>query len=161
MASSVASGITLYPQTSPWPIPTPQQLSYQGGMSALIHFNMATYFRDGDPGCSAQNWNGCQAGGGCNSSQPSSFAPTNLNISNWIDSMKIMGMTHAVLTAKHGCGFLLWPTKQTLPNGDAYTYHVPDSMNVLDMFSKEMAAAGLGHGFYYSLSEYLLSHPFS
>jgi hypothetical protein len=28
------------------PIPTPQQLQYQGEISALIHFGMATFFHD-------------------------------------------------------------------------------------------------------------------
>ena len=40
------------------PLPTPQQLAYGGQISALIHFGMATFFHDGDPGCDANNWNG-------------------------------------------------------------------------------------------------------
>jgi hypothetical protein len=32
------------------PTPSPQQLKYGGTISALIHFNMATFFHDGDPG---------------------------------------------------------------------------------------------------------------
>lgn len=107
----------------------------------------ATFFHDGDPGCSPQNWNGCDKGTtNCNSSHPSSFAPTNLNVSSWVASLLEIGATHAVLTAKHGCGFLLWPTQQTLPSGAPYTYHVPPEMNVLKLFSDAMTAAGLGHG---------------
>lgn len=30
------------PAPNAMPVPTPQQLKYQGGISALIHFNMAT-----------------------------------------------------------------------------------------------------------------------
>ena len=60
--------------------------------------------------------------------------------------------TEAVLTAKHGCGFLLWNTSTTLPNGDPYTYHVPAEYDVLRQFSDTMKAEGLGHGFYYSLT---------
>ena len=47
----------------PWesktiPKPTPAQLKYQKNeIMALIHFNMATFAKDGDPGCSADNWN--------------------------------------------------------------------------------------------------------
>ncbi len=157
-AAAAASAVTvappqltrLFPRPAAWPVPTPQQLGYQGGISALIHFNMATMFVDGDPGCNAQNWNGCQPGGGCNSSNPASFNPTNLNISQWIVSMKAVGMTHAVLTAKHGCGFLLWEPTSTLPNGAPYTYH--SSMPVLEQFATLMQASGLGHGFYYSLT---------
>ena len=149
-----ASAIRLYPKPAVWSVPTAQQLRYQGQISALIHFNMATFMHDGDPGCTAQNWNGCDSGSttSCNSSNPASFAPTNLNVSNWVVSMKAIGATHGVLTAKHGCGFLLWPPTTTLPDGSPYTYHVPSNMNVLEIFSTTMAAAGLGSGFYYSLT---------
>ena len=55
-------------------------------------------------------------------SQVSSFAPSNLNISAWVESFKTLGATSAVLTAKHGCGFLGWQTKTTLPDGSPYGY---------------------------------------
>ena len=50
------------------------------------------------------------AAGGCNSSNPASFAPTNLDVDNWVTSFKALGVSSAVLTAKHGCGFLAWQT---------------------------------------------------
>ena len=69
----------------------------------------------------------------------------------------VVGAKHAVLTAKHGCGFLLWPTDVTLPNGDEYGYSVgrdessvPD--DVLRMFIDSCTAQGIGAGFYYSLT---------
>ena len=34
-----------------------------GEISALIHFGMATFFHDGDPGCTPQNWNACDPKG--------------------------------------------------------------------------------------------------
>ncbi len=111
---------------------------------ALIHFNMATFFKNGDPGCDASNW--------AESSKPESFAPTALNVSQWVDSLKRLHIREAVLTAKHGCGFLLWPSNTTLPGGAPYTYHVPPELNVLEQFSSTLQAAGLGHGFYYSLT---------
>ena len=38
--------------------PTAPQLWYEEGeIMALIHFNMATFVRDGDPGCTPENWN--------------------------------------------------------------------------------------------------------
>ena len=85
---------------------------------------MATFFHDGDPGCTAENWNGCDPLGGCNSSEVSSFNPTNLNISSWVESFQALGATSAVLTAKHGCGFLGWKTNTTLPDGSPYRFHV-------------------------------------
>ena len=151
---SSATATVLVPRPAVWPVPTTQQLKYQGGISALIHNSMATFMHDGDPGCTQQNWNGCDEGSTtqCNSSHPSSFNPTNTNVSNWIESMKAVGMTHAVLTAKHGCGFLLWEPTTALPSGAPYTYHVNSSLPVLEMFVSAMQEAGLGHGFYFSLT---------
>ena len=57
-----------------------------------------------------------------------------------------------MLTAKHGCGFYLWPSNVTLPDGTRYPYAVNASLNVLQQFSDTMRARGLGHGFYYSLT---------
>jgi hypothetical protein len=53
------------------PRPTASQLAYsRSEIRALIHFNMATFAGDGDPGCNAANWND-----GVNSSNPATFAP--------------------------------------------------------------------------------------
>jgi hypothetical protein len=50
LACSAVAATLLYPRPAAWPVPTPQQLAYGGGISALIHFNMATFMHDGDPG---------------------------------------------------------------------------------------------------------------
>ncbi len=42
---------------------------------------------------------------------PMTFNPTELNTDQWIETAKKMGAKYAVLTAKHGSGFTLWPTK--------------------------------------------------
>ena len=152
LCSSAASAFTLLPLESAPPLPTPQQLKYQGAVSALIHFGMATFFHDGDPGCTRSNWLGCDPNGGCNSSDVTSFAPTNLNVSNWVDSFLALGATSAVLTAKHGCGFLAWETATTLPDGSPYRYHVSAAQSTAKKFVAATTAAGIGHGFYYSLT---------
>jgi len=111
---------------------------------------MATFFRDGDPGCGGDNWNG-ETG----SSNPDSFNPTALNVSQWVDSMVAIKATEAVLTAKHGCGFYLWDTAVQLPRGGGtYPYHVNLSKygDVLQKFVDATSARGIGHGFYYSLT---------
>lgn len=79
--------------TATVPQPTTPQLAWQRNeIMALIHFNMATFFQNGDPGCNAANW--------AQSQKPSSFAPARLNVSNWIASMRDLGVKEAVLTAK-------------------------------------------------------------
>lgn len=129
----------------PLPLPTPAQLAWQAGeIMALIHFNMATFVGNGDPGCGESNW--------ADSSKPTTFAPTQLDTDNWAASMKALGVKEAVLTAKHGCGFAIWPTTAKLPDGSPYGYNVPADMDVLQKFTDSMSAAGIGHGFYYSLT---------
>ena len=63
-----------------------------------------------------------------------------------------LGATSAVLTAKHGCGFLAWETATTLPDGSAYRYHVSAEQSTAKKFVAATTAAGIGHGFYYSLT---------
>lgn len=90
---------------------------------AGLELSLLILVPEGDPGCDASNWLGPQG-----SSNPSSFAPAQLNTSQWVDSMVALGATEAVLTAKHGCGFYLWPTNVTLPNGTLYPYHVDTTL---------------------------------
>jgi hypothetical protein len=145
LAAAGTGSRTAATHTHALPVPTRAQLAWQKNeIMALIHFNMATFFQNGDPGCTKQNW--------AESQKPASFAPVKLNVSQWIDSMRALGVKEAVLTAKHGCGFLLWPTASRLPNASPYAYHVPPGLNVLQQFSEAMEREGLGHGFYYSLT---------
>jgi len=131
------------------PLPTAAQLHWhrggKWGISALIHFNMATFFKDGDPGCSPENWLGNKG-----SSNPASFAPSDLSTDDWASAMKPLGIAEAVLVAKHGCGFATWPTEVKLPDGTRYPYR--SSVDVLGSFVASMDSAGIGHGFYYSFS---------
>ena len=73
-------------------------------------------------------------------------------MTNWVDSFVALGATSAVLTAKHGCGFLAWETATTLPDGSAYRYHVSAEQSTAKKFVAATTAAGIGHGFYYSLT---------
>lgn len=120
---------------------------------ALIHFNMGTFFTNGDPSCTTSNWP--------ESHDPNAFAPTALNVSQWIDSMDELGITEGVITAKHGCGFYIWPTNVTLPDGRPYGYNVNESLNVMKEFTEAMTARGKGYGAYYSLTNNFYLNLFS
>ena len=41
---------------------------------------------------------------------PATFNPTELNTDQWLETAAKLGAKYAVLTAKHGSGFTLWPT---------------------------------------------------
>ena len=147
--------------TAPTPAPTlpvlptaPQLLYQQHEIMALIHFNMATFAHNGDPGCNSDNWAKKASYAAGLTNDPKTFNPEKLNTTQWIDVMQDLGAKHATLTAKHGCGFLLWPTKSTLPDGETpYGYDASAfGRNVLMEFSQAAEKAGIGHGFYYSLT---------
>jgi hypothetical protein len=72
----------------------------------------------GEQGCSDATWVSKGA------FKPSTFMPSNLSTDNWVESMRALGARHAVLTAKHQCGFLLWDSEVTLPDGAPYAYGV-------------------------------------
>ena len=154
------AALAVAPMLGALPLPTAPQLAWQRGeIMALVHFSMASYFRDGDPGCGSDNWEG-ESG----SSNPNSFAPTALNVSQWVDSMVAIQATEAVLTAKHGCGFYLWDTAVQLPRGGGtYPYHVNLERygDVLAQFVAATSARGIGHGFYYSLTNNFFLNVFA
>ena len=118
----------------------------------LVHFNMGTYAFNGDPSCTPENWNVQAPYADGLSSNPETFNPEKLDIGNWITSMKNLGANSAVLTAKHGCGYLLWPTETSLPDDTPYNYDVSNSgtkRDVIGEFVDAMKEAELGYGFYY------------
>ena len=143
------------------PTPTPSQARYQGSdFVALICYNMCTYAHNGDPGCDEGNWNVTAPYADAPSNDPSTFKPTALNTSQWMESVVALGASIAVLTAKHGCGFLLWPTKSTLPDGSPFKYHT--QTDILAEFVDAAKANGVGYGFYYSIMKsFYLCHSFS
>lgn len=113
---------------------------------------MATYAKDGDPGCDATNWNQRAADATGPTSDRNTFRPRSLNTTQWFDSINALGAKIAVLTAKHGCGFLLWPTNATIPLSSStipYGYHT--DFDLLQDFVDSSKASGVGYGFYYSI----------
>ena len=146
--------------------PTPAQARYQDtDFIALIHFNMGTFAHNGDPCCDPSNWDVLAPYATGKTSDPATFNPVKLNTTQWFESITGLGANIAILTAKHGCGFTLWPTKSTLPDGSPYNYDVGAKhalgRDVLSEFVASANSAGVGYGFYYSLMKsFYLCHSY-
>ena len=91
------------------PRPTPIQAAWQDmEMGLFVHFNMFTYSGD-------WNWRSFR-----DYPAPALFRPDRLDTDQWMEAAAAIGARYAVLTAKHCCGFCLWPT-------EAYDYGVRQS----------------------------------
>ena len=79
------------------------------------------------------------------------FHPSKLNTDQWIAAAKSAGAKYAVLVAKHGTGFSLWPTK-----ANEYTISKTPWKNgkgdVVADFIKSCKKYGLRPGVYYSVN---------
>ena len=81
------------------PVPTENQLRWQDmEMYAFIHYSMNTY--------TDQEW-------GYGNEDLSLFNPSNLDCRQWARVCKQAGMKGIIFTAKHHCGFCMWPSKYT------------------------------------------------
>ena len=136
-------------------VPTPAQLEWaDSGYGAFIHYNMGTYVSDG---------------GGCNVKDlrmdkrqarldPQLFAPTKVDTDQWLSLIKAYGGKYAVLTVKHNCGFLLYPSNTTLPDGTRFNYSVAQSgyaggqADIVADFVASCKRHGIRPGFYFSLA---------
>ena len=114
-----------------------QQLGY--GM--FIHFGMSTFTgREIDPG-----------------DRPSTtYAPTALDVDQWIVTAKAAGMKYAVLTSKHVAGHCLWDSKVTF-RGKEFDYDVATSGNTNDVVRAFVDACkkhGVAPGLYWCLLDF-------
>jgi len=81
------------------PIPTENQMRWQEmEFYAFVHLSLNTY--------TDQSW-------GFGNEPVSLFNPTELDCRQWARLCKEAGMKGIILTAKHHCGFCLWPSKYT------------------------------------------------
>ena len=81
------------------PLPTENQLRWQDmEMYAFIHYSMNTY--------TDQEW-------GFGNEDLSLFNPSALDCRQWARVCKQAGMRGIIFTAKHHCGFCMWPSKYT------------------------------------------------
>ena len=76
--------------------PSQAQLDFQDmEVGAFIHYSIDAF------------------GGRSGKAPPSAFAPTDLDVRQWVAAAKSMGAQYVVLTARHEQGFCLWPTAMT------------------------------------------------
>ncbi len=81
------------------PVPTENQLRWQDmEMYAFIHYSMNTY--------TDQEW-------GFGNEALELFNPSDLDCRQWARVCKLAGMKGIIFTAKHHCGFCMWPSKYT------------------------------------------------
>jgi len=81
------------------PIPSENQLRWQDmEMYAFIHYSLNTY--------TDQEW-------GFGNEDPKLFNPSNQDCRQWARVCKQAGMKGIIFTAKHHCGFCMWPSKYT------------------------------------------------
>ena len=81
------------------PLPTKQQLAWQDmDMYAFIHYSMNTY--------TDQEW-------GYGDEDLALFNPSDLDCRQWARVCKQSGMKGIIFTAKHHCGFCMWPSAYT------------------------------------------------
>ena len=81
------------------PIPTKDQLALQDmEMYAFLHYSLNTY--------TDQEW-------GFGDEDPALFNPSNLDTRQWVKTCKAAGMKGIIFTAKHHCGFCMWPSEYT------------------------------------------------
>ena len=81
------------------PTPSENQLRWQSmEMYAFIHYSLNTY--------TDQEW-------GFGNEDPKLFNPSSLDCRQWARVCKQAGMRGIIFTAKHHCGFCMWPSKYT------------------------------------------------
>ena len=98
LASLLAIGVKT--QIAPCgPLPNANQLRWQDmEMYAFIHYSLNTY--------TDQEW-------GFGNEDPKLFNPSSLDCRQWARVCKQSGMRGIIFTAKHHCGFCMWPSAYT------------------------------------------------
>lgn len=112
------------------------------GFGAFFHWNMSTFGPD--------EWAAADQA-------IDTFAPTDLDIDQWLDAVAAAGCKYAVLTTKHHDGFALWPTAYAAPLHDPYSiaettwYATNGSPDVVGLFVAGCQTRGLAPCLYFSI----------
>jgi alpha-L-fucosidase len=100
------------------------------GYGMFIHYGMSTFVANELP-------SGKDPAG--------TYAPTKLDVGQWISVARDAGMKYAILTTKHVAGHCLWPSKLT----DYTVANSTDKTDVVDKFVTACREKGVLPGFYY------------
>lgn len=97
---SIGTAIAQNSNPAPFgPVPSENQLRLeQMGSYAFVHFSLNTY--------TDQSW-------GYGNEDVNLFNPKDLDCRQWARICKAAGLKGIIITAKHHCGFCLWPSKYT------------------------------------------------
>lgn len=124
-----------------YPLPTARQEEWaEMEMGVIIHHCMETYH----PEIPAASW---KTSG--DRMPADSFAPTDENTDQWIETAAKMGAKYAVLVANHCSGFSLWPTKEN-DYSIARSPYRNGQADVVQDFINSCKKYGVRPGLYYS-----------
>lgn len=90
---------------------------------------------------------------------PDTFAPTGLDIDNWLDAAVAGGANTAALTVKHHDGFALWPTAYAVAEHDPYSiaqtawYAANGSPDIVSLFVTKCRTRSLEPVLYFSVRD--------
>ncbi|MCG8688355.1 MAG: alpha-L-fucosidase, partial [Desulfobacterales bacterium] len=108
---------------------------------AYFHYNMCTF----------KNLQEKTYQGRSNGEEPVEwFAPTGLDIDQWVETCKLAKMEGGWLTTKHHGGFCLWDSEFT----DYDVASAPVKTDIVKEFTTKFREAGLKVGLYYSILDY-------
>lgn len=108
---------------------------------AYFHYNMCTF----------KNLNSEERHGRSSGEEPASmFAPTGLDMDQWVEVCKVAKMEGGWLTTKHHGGFSLWDSEFT----DYDVASSGDTTDIVAAFTTAFREAGLKVGLYYSILDY-------